>query len=546
MVINMDSTINDNKGTKREKDQRFAVFIPCAESHTFERRKVFVPDSESKPMMIGRSVGKSRPSNTNAVFDCKVLSRNHAIMWCEDGSFYLKDTKSSNGTFVNNVRLSKTAEESAPKEVHSGDIIQLGVEITDNSNKISSGCIIAMLQFVNANDEDIASERPFVQKPLKAPKLDLNDGNQASSSNIPVITATELFQLQQYIKEATYREKILNQKFDILQEAVLSVSEAAETSWNVAINEESMLEYIILLENQLAIYSKSITLEQAKEDLKKFLETKTITDKSYREMFKDLKSRENAALERAIDAETKMMGLMKELEFSQKSLEESEARTKVNDSVINEYKLQLKFKDDKCKELEDRIVDLTIQCDNAERQVIECMKQNSYNSEPIKVHKGFENNEYPKPYDLYDISINDSEGITISGDAKENKKNVLFAKNSHIIEAASLVHTTTQTTPECHNLEVVNVESLSFEPTKPDNISDYLDFENKSCNDIVDIKLKETVDNETQVLKDDFKIDRITNDLDILIFSIFPFVAFILFIYAKLIVKVPCLKRKVN
>jgi pSer/pThr/pTyr-binding forkhead associated (FHA) protein len=64
-----------------------------------------------------------------------VLSRNHAIIWYEDGRFYLRDTKSSNGTFVNNQRLSKGGEESAPKELLSGDLIQFGVDIVENSNK---------------------------------------------------------------------------------------------------------------------------------------------------------------------------------------------------------------------------------------------------------------------------------------------------------------------------------------------------------------------------------------------------------------------------
>lgn len=49
--------------------------------------------------------------------------------------FYLKDTKSSNGTFVNNQRLSKGSEESPPKEVFSGDIIQFGVDIVENTKK---------------------------------------------------------------------------------------------------------------------------------------------------------------------------------------------------------------------------------------------------------------------------------------------------------------------------------------------------------------------------------------------------------------------------
>ena len=52
-----------------------------------------------------------------------------------DFQFYLQDTKSSNGTFVNSQRLSKGSEESAPRQLYSGDIIQFGVDVMENSRR---------------------------------------------------------------------------------------------------------------------------------------------------------------------------------------------------------------------------------------------------------------------------------------------------------------------------------------------------------------------------------------------------------------------------
>lgn len=49
--------------------------------------------------------------------------------------FFLQDTKSSNGTFVNSQRLSKGSEESSPAEIFSGDTIQFGVDVMENSRK---------------------------------------------------------------------------------------------------------------------------------------------------------------------------------------------------------------------------------------------------------------------------------------------------------------------------------------------------------------------------------------------------------------------------
>ena len=39
----------------------------------------------SDPVKIGRSVAGARPANNNAIFDCKVLSRNHALLWHDNG-----------------------------------------------------------------------------------------------------------------------------------------------------------------------------------------------------------------------------------------------------------------------------------------------------------------------------------------------------------------------------------------------------------------------------------------------------------------------------
>ena len=53
----------------------------------------------------------------------------------EDERFYILDTGSSNGTFVNNIRLSKTGEESKMTEVFTGDIIRFGSDIVDKVRK---------------------------------------------------------------------------------------------------------------------------------------------------------------------------------------------------------------------------------------------------------------------------------------------------------------------------------------------------------------------------------------------------------------------------
>jgi len=64
------------------------------------------------------------------------------VVWLQ---FYLQDTKSSNGTFVNSHRLSKGSEESMPYELFSNDTVQFGVDVMENSRK-GYNCFIVSLQ----------------------------------------------------------------------------------------------------------------------------------------------------------------------------------------------------------------------------------------------------------------------------------------------------------------------------------------------------------------------------------------------------------------
>lgn len=61
-------------------------------------------------------------------FKSKVVSRRHCEFWCTSGQWYVKDVKSSSGTFLNHVRLSSPGVESRPYPVNDGDVVQLGID----------------------------------------------------------------------------------------------------------------------------------------------------------------------------------------------------------------------------------------------------------------------------------------------------------------------------------------------------------------------------------------------------------------------------------
>jgi len=70
-------------------------------------------------------------------FKSKVVSRAHAEIWVESGGrFFIKDTKSSSGTFLNHIRLSPANTESRPYQIKDGDILQLGVDYQGGAEDI--------------------------------------------------------------------------------------------------------------------------------------------------------------------------------------------------------------------------------------------------------------------------------------------------------------------------------------------------------------------------------------------------------------------------
>ena len=76
------------------------------------------------------------PSSAPVGFKSKVVSRRHCEFWCSRGQWYVKDVKSSSGTFLNHIRLSQPSVESRPFPVHDGDVIQLGIDFRGGEEQI--------------------------------------------------------------------------------------------------------------------------------------------------------------------------------------------------------------------------------------------------------------------------------------------------------------------------------------------------------------------------------------------------------------------------
>ncbi|GAA6024856.1 hypothetical protein JCM11491_005676 [Sporobolomyces phaffii] len=136
--------------------------------HLTPLNNTFVPkqislDPPGQKVKIGRQTNaKTVPNGTNGYFDSKVLSRAHAEVWSEENKVFIKDVKSSNGTFINGERLSPESAESDIFELHTDDVVEFGIDIlTDDTKTIVHHKVAAKVHLVLNADDAIASSREF-------------------------------------------------------------------------------------------------------------------------------------------------------------------------------------------------------------------------------------------------------------------------------------------------------------------------------------------------------------------------------------------------
>jgi hypothetical protein len=103
---------------------------------TFERKTISVPYYPDI-LKIGRQTNaKTVPTPANGFFDSKVLSRTHAEIWADrQGKIWIRDVRSSNGTFINGSRLSPESRDSEPHELATQDHLELGIDIVSEDQK---------------------------------------------------------------------------------------------------------------------------------------------------------------------------------------------------------------------------------------------------------------------------------------------------------------------------------------------------------------------------------------------------------------------------
>ncbi|XP_046354343.1 sarcolemmal membrane-associated protein-like isoform X13 [Haliotis rufescens] len=302
-------------------------------SHPFQERHISLHEA----IKIGRSVARARPAANNGIFDCKVLSRHHALLFYENGKFYLQDTKSSNGTFINNQRLCKGGEESPPREIFSGDLIQFGVEVMENNRrgeKITHGCIVATIVLYHPDGRE-ATPAPFLNAPCP-PGI--------------TIQSQDLYQLAQYLQEALHREKMLEQKLSTLQQLVASTQDSSESGWQALIDEDKLLSRLEVLETQLHTYSKNHSEDTLRQELDALQEEKLNYETTAKESLRRVLQEKLEAVTKLSDLERSLSNTESECGHLKDMCEKSQDELK---QLAEKYQDQLK----EVQELQDKLKD---------------------------------------------------------------------------------------------------------------------------------------------------------------------------------------------
>jgi pSer/pThr/pTyr-binding forkhead associated (FHA) protein len=89
----------------------------------------------------------------------QVLSRAHAVLWFENDTFFVKDVKSANGTYVNEERV----ECDQRKQLVNEDMVRFGTDVVDQGE--CHRCVVAKVRLLPPGQKeppDWSTQSPVV------------------------------------------------------------------------------------------------------------------------------------------------------------------------------------------------------------------------------------------------------------------------------------------------------------------------------------------------------------------------------------------------
>ncbi|TLD21125.1 hypothetical protein PspLS_08879 [Pyricularia sp. CBS 133598] len=125
-----------SSSTDKEVIVTLSQMGPKSVGVTFIDRRLTL-GAENDRVAIGRtskSISKGRvATDVNGLFDCAVMSRNHAVLYTKSGDIFIEDTTSMHGTFVNGADIRGRS----PHQLRTGDGVRFGIPINRGEESFS-------------------------------------------------------------------------------------------------------------------------------------------------------------------------------------------------------------------------------------------------------------------------------------------------------------------------------------------------------------------------------------------------------------------------
>ena len=201
-----------------DKENGLSVLLKpvLGKSMVFAPRKLMiVPNAE---LLIGRESNIEKLHEKNVeTFDCRVLSRRHAILSNDRNELFIRDLNSSNGTFLNGERIQGQKK----VQVWNGDEIQLGQDVCDKTSSVSK-CIIAKVEI-----DSIKKDTEIL-------------GNK------------ELSELKDNLQALGSIDDSLENKLETLKSSLGQIQSQVKSNWKAMVNEDCLLSRIEKLEDNIS------------------------------------------------------------------------------------------------------------------------------------------------------------------------------------------------------------------------------------------------------------------------------------------------------
>ena len=183
----------------------------------FQNRTISLTDGGE--MNIFRTLENQHESSTNLTFNCGAVSKLHGRISCQRENFYIDDTNSRYGTYLNEKRI-----RNMPQKLEDGDLLTLGCNIIENGKRYP--CMSAIIcvnnqakkneteQHTSISGDEKRVSKTIVFKPLEKANKPLEKAKVKFKARIITMFEEDEIMVQRYSSQAPLGMNESNLIFD--------------------------------------------------------------------------------------------------------------------------------------------------------------------------------------------------------------------------------------------------------------------------------------------------------------------------------------------